>query len=252
MSRRAVWTDDPAFLAAVGQLPDRVRVADGPRNAICVVDARDLSRVAETVAGASAVILTHAGSGSRADLGALGDAADRLIAHRPRLRADEVDDARVDATALRLFAVDAVSGAAVFRETTVDAIGWARSLAQRSLRLRAAVESAAGVVAALDTQGTVPVSMTITRLQPEAASAIRVTGVGEVRVDVEVDDAAGVRRIGRTDRGGQAIAAPRLESAARLSLRRALDVIAGSVSHDIEDLLHDIRLADDLVGDPLA
>ena len=246
MSRRAVWTDDPAFLAAVGQLPDRVRVAAGPRNAICVVDARDLSRVAETVAGASAVILTHAGSGLRADLGALGDAADRLIAHRPRLRADEVDDARVDATALRLFAVDAVSGAAVFRETTVDAIGWARSLAQRSLRLRAAV------VAALDTQGTVPVSMTITRLQPEAASAIRVTGVGEVRVDVEVDDAAGVRRIGRTDRGGQAIAAPRLESAARLSLRRALDVIAGSVSHDIEDLLHDIRLADDLVGDPLA
>jgi hypothetical protein len=114
--------------------------------------------------------------------------------------------------------------------------------------LRTARRSAGGAVAAFEGPGATPASLLATRWDAPTRASIRVRGVAPTAVEVEIDDAAGVRSIRSSDAEGEVTRPARRESAARLSLRRALDALDGARPGDLDELLHDRRLAEDVLA----
>ncbi len=250
MTRVPVWSDDPAFRAAAAQLANRVRPVAEPRDAVWVIAAEGpLARAdAAAAGGARAVILTGSGAVSSAVLDVLAGSGLPVIVHRPRLRADEAGDAAGDPGRLRLVVADVFSGTPEFRSATIDAIGWIRVLLGGPIVLRTARRSAGGAVASFEGPGAAPASLLATRWDAPTRASIRVRGVAPTAVEVDIDDAAGVRSIRSSDAKGEVARPARRESGARLSLRRALDALDGAHPGDLNELLHDRRLAEDVLA----
>ncbi|KQZ85838.1 hypothetical protein ASD56_06035 [Microbacterium sp. Root166] len=243
-----MWGEDAAFRAAIAQLADRARPATGPAGAVCVIDggraAAQYPHVA--TAGPLALIVTDPARVADSLLAEMSTAGVPVIVHRPRLRSDDVA-VTGDPGSLRLLTVDVVASGAELRETTVDAVGWARSLAGGPLVLRGGARSEAALLVALDGPGGVPVSLSITRLMSATSPSLLVVGVGERRVEVEIEEVLGVHDVRIHDADGEWRPRPRHEAAARLALRRALAAVDGAVVGDLDDLVHDRALADTML-----
>lgn len=248
MTRIPVWGGDAAFRAAIAQLADRVYPATVPTGAVCVIDGgRAVGQYSHVRAsGPLALIVTDPTRASDALLAQVSPAGVPVIVHRPRLRSDDVA-VTGDPGSLRLLAVDVVASGAELRETTVNAVGWARSLAGGPLVLRGVARSEAALLVALDGPGGVPVSLSVTRLMSATSPSLLVVGVGERRVEVEIDEALGVHDVRMNDADGEWLPRPRHEAAARLALRRALVAVDGAVAGDLDDLVHDRTLADTML-----
>ncbi|MDY0911168.1 hypothetical protein [Microbacterium sp. CFBP9034] len=246
MTRIPVWGADAAFRAAIAQLANRVRPASGPTAAVCVVDGRQSPHVA--TAGRLALIVTDAARAPDSLLAELSAAGVPVIVHRPRLRSDDVAAAG-GAESLCFLSVDVVAARTELWETTVDAVGWARSLAGGPLVLRHVARSAEALLIALDGPGGVPVSLSITRLMSTTRPSLLAVGVGERRVEVELDEALGMRDVRIHDADGEQLPRRRHEAAARLTLRRALAALDGAVVSDLDDLVHDRELANAFLRD---
>ncbi|MGA7148652.1 MAG: hypothetical protein WBX17_09220 [Microbacterium sp.] len=244
MTRIPVWGVDAEFRAGVAQLADRLRPATGPIGAVRVIDGRRaVGQGSDSITdGPLALILTDAARASDALIAELSAADVPVIVHRPRLRSDDLAVAG-EPHALRLLTVDVVTARTELRETTVDAVGWARSLAGGPLVLRSVARSEAALLVALDGRGAVPVSLSITRTMSTASPFLLVAGLGERRVEIEVDEGLGVRDVRILDAHGEWLPSPRHEAAARLTLRRALAAVDGAVVSDLEELVHDRDLA---------
>ncbi|MGN8552302.1 UNVERIFIED_CONTAM: hypothetical protein OHV15_06945 [Microbacterium sp. SLM126] len=249
MSRSPVWVRDSSFDAALAQLPERVERAQSPGASIIVLDGRRErperveALLAERPIGA---VLTHPASASQAVVDQLAHAGIRVVTVRSLLRAD--DAAIVAGATVRHLVLDALASRADVRATLVDAIGWARVIVGGGLTVSASARTRESLLVALESPAGIGVALTATRLVTSIAPALTVDGLGERRVGVRIDRAAGVREIAIHGEEGVVVAAPRYESSERLALRRALAAAAGDPVDDLVSLIHDRSLADELLG----
>lgn len=249
MSRSRVWVRDASYGAALAQLPDRVERSEGPTASILVLDGRRerperiRALLAERPLGA---ILTHPGSASDVVVDLLAGAGIPVVTDRSLLRAD--DAAGVAGVPARHVVIDALAARADMRSTLVDAVGWARIVAGGALTLLASARTRESLLAALESPAGVGVALSATRLATAIGPALTVEGLGERRVAVRIDRAAGFRDVTVHGADGTFVAAARYESSERLSLRRALAAVSGEPGDDLAELVHDRAVADALSG----
>ena len=249
MSRARVWVRGGSFDAALAQLPDRVQRAESPSGSILVLDGRRerpdhvKALLAERPPGA---ILTHPASASQDLVDQLTGARIPVVTERPLLRPD--DAAPVVAAPVRHLVVEALASRADLRATLVDAVGWARVVVGGRLTVSASAHTRESLLAALDSTAGTGIALSAIRLATAIGPALTVDGLGERRVAVRIDRAAGVREIAVHGEDGTVIAAPRYESSARLALRRVLAAVAGAAVDDLAELAADRVLADRLLG----
>lgn len=246
----AVFTRDPAFLAAVAELPLAAHVAEDPRGAVVVVTG---ARVVEQALraqddGAAALVVADAVSLRTADLESLQTSVRiPLVIVRPRVRRDVADALGAASDAVRAVVVEASATAVQRVAITRDAVAWARLIAGGDLRPVTARSTATGSLALFD-RDLVPVTILVS-VARTGASVIRAHTLGHERVEVTVDDGALVQRVERTTADGTTVAPQRFESLHRLTLRRALAAVAGHENPtDLSAALHDARHADALAA----
>lgn len=249
MSRSRVWARDASFDAALAQLPDRVERAESPSGSILVLDGRRerpervQALLAEQPLG---VILTHPAIASRGVVDQLAGAGIPVVTQRPLLRAD--DAAGVAGAPVRHLVIEALASRADLRSTLVDAVGWARVIVGGGLTVVATARTRESLLVAVESPAGIGVALGATRLAAAIGPALTVDGLGERRIGVRIDRAAGVREVTLHGEDGTAVAAPRRESSARLALRRMLAAGAGDPVDDLNALIHDRALADELLG----
>lgn len=249
MSGYRIWTREAAFDAALAQLPDRVERAEQPGGSILVLDGRRErperveALLAERPLG---VILRHPAAASPVVVDRLAADGLPVITDRPLLRAD--DSAGVGGAHVRHLVIDALAARADVRSTLVDAIGWARVIVGPGLTVRANARTRESLLVALESPSGIAIALSSTRLAAAIGPAVTVDGLGERRIGVRIDRAAGVREVAVHDEDGIHTAAERYESSERLALRRALDAVAGDRVDDLAGLVHDRALADQLLG----
>lgn len=246
----AVFTREPAFLAAVAELPIAARVADGAHDAVAVLGGE---RVVEQALraqddGAVALVVSDAVSLRTADFEALhAGVRIPLVIARRRVRPDVANGLGAASDAVRAVIVEASVTAAERIGTTRDAVAWARLLARGDLR-SVAVEATPTASLALFERATVPVTVLVS-VARTGASVIRAHTLGHERAEVTIDDGALVQRVEQTTGEGTTIAPHRFETLHRLTLRRALAAAADQTQPtDLADALHDARFADALAA----
>lgn len=246
MSARVI-TDDPAFGAALAELP-RSAAAGG---------------AVEGAAGGAVqgAVVVHAGGGPLPGtlLGAVGlvlaspgmrvpDALPDVpvIVHRARLRADAVADAvgALGGIPPRSVVVECSASADETAEVLRDAVGWARVLAGGDLELIRSTVTARAIAVQLRRGGTgTPVTVLLARRDGSPAW-IRGLAVDSVRVEVLLEHATRAPRVERTDAGGRLRLPERYESSERVAVRRVLAAVAaGEHPADVRELEHDVLLA---------
>ncbi|WP_461472648.1 hypothetical protein [Microbacterium sp. HJ5] len=253
MSRAPVWLNDAAFDAALSQLPDRAERATAPAGAVCVVDGRErIDRLRAVLAERpAAIVLARADAAHQTVIDVLAQADLPVVAHRSLLRPD--DAGLVDGLSFRHVLVDAVGGRRRFRAAVVDAVGWARVVAGSDLRVAGCARgSDAAVIAALETASGRSVTVSATPLATLAAPTLGVLGLGDRRLEVEIDPIAGIREVRVVDEGGALTRPPRYEAPERLALRRATDASAGPSPDDLGELRHDRAVAASILGEASA
>lgn len=247
-----VVTDLPAYRVASAELSSSTRVLGGsdpePVGAVVVVAGMG-AWVAEArraaVAGAAAIVVAQPGGVTRAELDELAAAAVPLVLERARLRTDALGaDAVVPAARYRTAEVAAAPKA--LRPAVRDAIGWLRTLSGGALTLTDVAWTATGVLARLvaDRDGRQALLTGSTLVGTAAGSRIRVHSVGDDRLEVTVDEAAGVRIVEAGSAAGT-LRMPRVhEASARVALRRAVAAARGETAvTDLADFAHDHALA---------
>jgi hypothetical protein len=252
MSSLPVWASSGEFPAAVAQLPGRTRAAASPDGAICIVDGRAwVHDVPAMIDGARAVVLTRAAAVPDAGLVALARGGVPVVVDRPRLRADDVAAVRAgDVSRPRHVIVDVLAVAEELRAAVADGVGWARVIVGGDLVVRSSATTPESLLAALEGAGGIGVSLAATRQTMPAGVAIRAYGIAETRVEVQIDDVAGIREVRYEDAAGRSLPALSYETSLRLALRRALAAVDGhDAADDAGDLLGDRRVADDLLTD---
>lgn len=246
----AVLTRDPAFLAAVAELPLATHLADGPRGAIVVLTGERLVEQALRAQddGAVALVVSDAGPLRTADLEAL-HAGVRIpvVIARARVRPDVAGALGAASVAVRTVVVEAFATADERIGTTRDAVAWARLLAGGDLRSVAVEITPTGALGLFE-RAALPVTVLFS-VARTGASVIRAHTLGHERAEVTIDDGALVQRVERTSADGTTIAPQRFETLHRLTLRRALAALDGQAEPtDLADILHDARSTDALVA----
>ena len=244
MRHVAVWTELSAYRGAVGELSASTRRAEGQAGAICVVPGAGRWWDAATRAvdaGACAVVIADPDVGpapavSRLD--AVTHAGVPVIVERPRLRADVIADAQLAAPPLMILA-DVVASAKSARASSRDAIGWLRALTGGPPTVLSVARGRHSLIAALETTAGVPAALSITTSRVDTCPAIDVIAIGDSRLELRIDDATGTRSIRQVRAEGALEPAARLESSARLALRRALAAVAGEPVADLDELCSD-------------
>ncbi|MGC5223415.1 hypothetical protein ACPW96_12600 [Micromonospora sp. DT81.3] len=237
-----------SYRVAVAELPLSTRLADDRAGAIVVVEgtARWCDGVrAAAEAGAAAVVVSRpVAVGAElvqalvADLGSLP-----VLIERPFLRHDTVADLRsvrdADAARPAVVAVDAVAAASTFDVVLRDAIGWLRVLSGGRPTLKAAGDGTALIETADGGSG--PAVLTAVRVLA-GSDRVNALSLGEVRAEIDASEAGGV--VSTTTPIGRTTLPRRHESHERLTLRRALDALAGgSATTDLAELAEDAHLA---------
>lgn len=245
MSRVPVWASGPAFVAAISHLPDRVHRAARPDGAICVVDAsREMLDDARSLVAArpAALVLSHPGAADEPFIDLLAAAGVPVVVDRPLLRADVAEQA--SGLGLRHVIVEVVSRSTELREAVIEGVGWARTALGHPLRVVATTRTADARLGALEGSGGTTATVGATTQSTALPPALEVHGLGERRLEVEIDAVTGIRSRAH-DADGFFEQAPRYESRERLALRRALEATS---SVDLSELVHDRAVADELLG----
>lgn len=250
----SVFTELPAYTAAVAELPVSAVLADNVRGAVAVVPGSGdwwQGMLAARAGGAAAVVLADPAVLSR---GAVewerwpGDIP--VLVERPRLRPDLVAAALAArrGSPARIITVECAAPASGLDALICDGFGWMRSLAGGTLALQSSIATAHSRIALLDAGayngGTVPSTLSATAIGGlHAGGLLQVLALGEVRTEVTVDQPARLARVETATEEGCLRAPERYESSARLALRRAIDAcLTGEAAADLEELAQDISL----------
>jgi hypothetical protein len=256
---RGVFTAAPSYVAAVAGLPVSAELTDSIRGAVVVVPGSGnwwQALLEARQAGAAAVVVADPGVLPREALepgewpGGMP-----VIIERPRLRPDVVADAvqTRDGSPAAIITVECAAPAPLLGAVVCDGLGWARSLAQGPLTLRAGTASAEGRMGLLDAAGpggALSVSLLATADGgAHSGGLLQILALGEVRSEVTVDQPAVLARV-ETSRGEGTLRAPeRYESSARLALRRAFRACSsGDPVTDLDDMLEDLVLTAQLTS----
>jgi hypothetical protein len=246
-----VGVHDPSgvFRDAIAELPAAAAASVSPHGAIAVVSGgagwpAETTRVIAD--GAIAVVVSEPAVVEPGALAALvAQVRVPLVIARHRLRADVAAEAASRAAGRLGTVVEASAGLAQHPLVLQDAIGWGRTLAGGRLALVAAARTATAVSALFDHQG-LPVTLQVSRART-GTPVIRALTLGPARVAVTVDEGALAQRVESVTADGALGLPTRWEAAPRVALRRAIASLAGGERpDDLDDLVHDARLADEL------
>ncbi len=242
MTSVGVWNPDGSFASAIAELPGLAHRADDLHGAVAVVDggAGSAPLGALLAEHPAAVILTRPAHVSRSALDELAAAGVPVIVHRLLLRGPE-DAADAGGLPLRHVVVDLIAGRDELWASVVDAVGWARLVAGGPLGVLSSTSTADATLGALD--GRVGVTIGATRIVTSTGPALRLIGMGERRLEVEIDLGARLRDVRVHSDAGAHLAPPRYEDRRRLSLRRALVALGQTAPSDLDDLRHDLEVA---------
>jgi hypothetical protein len=250
----SVFTDLPAYSAAVAELPVSTALTENARGAVVVVPGTGdwwQGMLAARAGGAAAVVLADPAVPRR---GAVeperwpGDIP--VIVERPRLRPDVVADAVAArrGSPARIVTVECAAPAAGLGALICDGFGWMRSLAGGAVALQSSIATVHSRITLLDAGerqgGTVPATLSATAIGGlHAGGLLQVLALGEVRTEVTIDQPAGLVRVETATEEGTLRAPARYESSARLAVRRAIDAcLAEGPAADLEELLQDMAL----------
>lgn len=250
-ARIGVVAAAPEFRVAVAGLPYRAEAVSAPVGAVVVVDGGgawwDAARRAAE-GGARAVLVADP---ERAPIDAIdalaADVEIPLLLHRPRLRHDLVAralEAR-DGARARVVVAECRAEADDLHALVRDAVGWLRLLAGGPLELAAM----GGAALLRPTGGPTPVGTLLATPTTAGGPILRIRALGETTTELEIDDPLGRRALSTSTVAGQTVAPALHESAARVALRRALDVLASDDPvDDLAQLRHDASIADSLAS----
>lgn len=254
--RLPVLTDLPAYRVAVAALPLRTQRASEAAGAIVVVDGATSwweGAAVAVAAGASAVLIDEP---RNIPLTALSDLLARcpvpVIVHRSRLRHDLVSQAVEQRGGIlpRVIVAECRASPAGLAAMVRDAAGWMRELSNTSLTVSATTLGPDGGTALLRGAASDRVvgSMTITVTRPEG-TLLRITGLGEVTTDLEIDEPLGRSELATSTGSGRMVAPSRFEAGERVALRRALNAVMGNtLPLDLTGLSHDAEVADAILS----
>jgi hypothetical protein len=251
----SVFTDLPAYSAAVAELPVSTALAENARGAVAVVPGTGdwwQGMLAARAGGAAAVVLADPAVLPRGAVESEQWPGDiPVIVERPRVRPD-LAAAAVAArrgSPARLISVECAAPAAGLGALICDGFGWMRCLAGGAVALQSSIATVHSRIALLDAGdsqcGAVPATLSATVIGGlHAGGLLQVLALGEVRTEVTVDQPAGFARVETVTEEGTLRAPERYESSARLALRRAVDAcLAEGPAADLEELLQDMALA---------
>jgi hypothetical protein len=261
---RRVFTGAPPYVAAVAELSVSGALTDDVRGAVVVVPGSGdwwNAMLDARAGGAAAVVLAQPSVLRRGAVDAAAWPGDiPVIVERPRLRPDVVADALRARRGSRpcLITVECAAPAVALDGVILDGFGWARFLTGGALALRAALATAQGRIALLDSgeltdigDGGPPVPATLAATPIgglRSGGLLQVLALGEVRTEVTVDQPAGLTRVETCTEDGALRAPERYESSARLALRRAIEACSSGESvADLDELVEDLTLARALV-----
>ncbi|MDQ7879379.1 hypothetical protein Q9R08_15415 [Microbacterium sp. QXD-8] len=256
MTATLVRTDLDEYRVAMAELPERVAAAAGRAGAVVVVDGTGAWwRHAEAASrdGAAAVVVARPGGAPAEALGVLEarTGAVPIILERPQLRHDAVAaaaDALPAPRRLSACTIECHAASDALSQALRDAIGWARVLAGRPLRLRVGTFADGSGLALLETDAQAVVSAVVAT-QPGAPGLgrLRITALAETVV--EVDDDGGDLVMATTDASGRRTLPRRFERPERVALRRAIEAVRlGRDVDDLAELRHDAVLAGQILG----
>jgi hypothetical protein len=161
---------------------------------------------------------------------------------RPLLRPDVT--AHASGMALRHVVVDVVGSPADLRRVLSDGVGWVRVVVGHPVRVVTTASTDAARLGALEGPSGTTATVGVTILSASLPPALDVHGLGERRLEVEIDAVTGTRlRI--HDSEGFTERVLQYEAHERVALRRAL---AATSSSDLGELAHDRAVADSILG----
>ncbi|GAA3311161.1 hypothetical protein [Arthrobacter ramosus] len=250
-----VFTSLPAYRAAAAELPLSTRLTTTVGGSVAVVPGagewwKEAAEARRQSAAAIVVVDPVEAPASAVEMLHQRCKGIPVIVERPRLRSDVVADARAGRAGIpaRVVMVECASLDSEFEAVVRDAIGWARVFDGGSLRVRsvsATPRSRMGLLESASAAGALPIALSATTLAGrEEGGLVRVLVLAEVLSSVTVDVPAGLMCVENSTSEGTLRMSTRFEASARLSLRRALEALAsGEALADLEELLHDSRLA---------
>lgn len=233
---RDVWTDIPAYRAAVAELAPRVRLGRSA-DAIRIVEGR--GPWWERLVDAAAFVVDEPDPPPAAVHDRLGATGVPVVVVRRRLRPDVIADAGAETVVPRHVVVDAWGGRTDAAALLRDAVGWARVLTGGALNVIDRTDTVAATTLAL--RGPDGVGVSVTRaIGGGVGGALAATALGARRLEVRVDSASPLPEVAFDDEQGRRIRPVRRESPERLALRRVLDAVdAGAVLNDLAELAAD-------------
>jgi hypothetical protein len=233
------------YRAAIAELAPRSHRAAPAGGVVRILDGTgDWCRRLEAARreGAAAIVVDEPAPASDLDHERIADLGIPVIVNRRRLRPDLVAHADSGA-APRLVTADGFGPRSSWRSWARDVVGWARILAGSPLEpvvLRASVDV---LLLALVTDAGVPATATCTLLEHGSAVTIDAAGLDAHRVEVRIDDTAGISEVATVSEAGRLIAPTPFESSERLALRRAIDAFdRTTLPPDLADLRRDDAL----------
>lgn len=251
---RGVFTALPSYIAAVAELPVSAELTDCIRGAVVVMPGSGnwwQGLLEARAAGAAAVVVADPGILPREVLESdTWPGGIPVIVERPRLRPDVVADA-VRARAggpATIVTIECAAPVHALDAVVCDGFGWARSLTQGSLALRAGFASEQGRMALLDAPGadggtSVSLMATAAGGFQSGGGLLQALALGDVRTEVLVDQPAVLTRVEKSGNDGTLRAPERYEASARVALRRALRACSsGEPAADLDGLLEDMAL----------
>ena len=241
------------FREALAELPLSTRMVEGEDGAVVVVpgDSGWVDAALDAVsAGAIAVIIARPGFAPADDIRRLQDTVGvPVVTERALLRPDSVADAATGrladqgGTAPRLLVADGSAPLGLVPVVARDAVGWLRVLAGDDLDM----VGTDGELALLETRGGIAATLSVVMTQRSGDGLIRAQALGEVLSEIEVD--RGRTRVRTSTALGSMSAHDRLESSARLAVRRTLAALdAGERPDDLHRLVADTMLVEQMLS----
>lgn len=245
----AVFSDLAAYRIAVAGLPLAARHTRDAAEAIVVVDGSGAWWEAATDAaraGAPAVLIAEPRDVPLAEAHALAHLSVPILVHRSRLRPDLVSMALEHRAGVqpRVVVAECRAASSELVPMVRDAAGWMRALAGATFVVACPAGRDGGTSllrAGAEPRAVGSVIATVTR--PEG-SLLRVTALGEVTSEIEIDEPAGLSELSTSTREGRQVAPSRFEAGERVAVRRAVEAVrVGSLPTDLVDLIRDENIA---------
>ncbi|MFD5214282.1 hypothetical protein [Microbacterium sp. NPDC058345] len=233
MTAVRVFTDDARYRIALAELTESAVTAPSMHDADIVVG----SRAAECRADQLAILTPDGSAGLDPPLGA------SVILERLWFRPDVEQDVVARREWFPRIEIEVTAPTAQLHAVMTDAAAWAGALAGAELRPGAGAATRFGGIADARA-GDAVVTLQLRRREASAA-ALRIAAIGPSRVEIRVDDERRSVRVRIADEDGELVLPERWEDAARVTLRRAVEVRRSGVhATDLVRLRRDSRVAD--------